>query len=62
MVVDDGDIGMCDDCGVDPPRLLRQVVSEVVAGEPKRLAIYLCERCTVARLSARSVDPHQEGE
>lgn len=48
-VIDQGSIGLCDDCGDDRQHLYRLVVDATVQGEPKALAIYICGTCQAAR-------------
>jgi hypothetical protein len=59
-VIDQGSIGLCDDCGGDRGHLYREVVPATVQGEPKSLAIYICGPCRAAR-NARSPQEASDG-
>lgn len=42
---DEPDIGMCDDCGGEEYHRMRTIVTATVAGELRRVIVWLCAPC-----------------
>ena len=48
-IIDQPDIGKCDDCGDEDSRRHRTVVNVTISGVPERVVAWLCAPCRLRR-------------
>lgn len=51
-VIDDGEIGMCDDCSSEDGTRTRVLRDVTINGERVRVAVHLCDDCKSLKKSA----------